>query len=449
MFGLSIGFIRKAAACAAATVAAVFGQPAYAQSDSDSAMLKVLVSRGVLTEQEAADIAKSSAEIPVVRSAEKSVFSIKGGIQVQHAYIDSNIHSGANEGKHARVNGFMMRRVITTFKADVEDNYGALVSLDFILPHHTSNIYMYKNIDSKYAKGQLRFGYIKPNFCLEEYTSAFNQYCPERSLATNYFTGSTVDTTEFSYRHSNYRKIDIGGFMTGAYWYGKSQSVKGLDYSFAVTNSENYEYGISNLTKNGQHNAPDIWAGVVYSKKFDDKLLKFGLNGMYGEDGNKAYDAASVPFFASRVFGFNPFLHFEARNFKTTFEFLVAHIEKGCRDSATDFSDNTPLGLNYAVEYLFDTDWGKIGPVFRYAYLDTDGRGTMVSDGLRKAKNPVSKAFDKANSFYIGANWYIIGNSLKVQLGYEFARLWGKVYGNSTDESLFSNSVRTEIQILY
>ncbi len=50
MFGLLIGFIRKTAACAAVSAVALFGQSVYAQSDSDSTMLKVLVSRGVLTE---------------------------------------------------------------------------------------------------------------------------------------------------------------------------------------------------------------------------------------------------------------------------------------------------------------------------------------------------------------------------------------------------------------
>jgi hypothetical protein len=57
----------------------------------------------------------------------------------------------------------------------------------------------------------------------------------------------------------------------------------------------------------------------------------------------------------------------------------------------------------------------KFEAVFRYSYVDSDGRGITLSDGIRSA--PSGGKMDKLSEFYLGANYYIKGQDLKFQLG--------------------------------
>ena len=100
------------------------------------------------------------------------------------------------------------------------------------------------------------------------------------------------------------------------------------------------------------------------------------------------------------------------------------------------------------VEYKFDIgEFGKIGPAFRFSYLDTDGRGVSPSDVIRQSVNVSGDTpYLRVKSFYFGLNWYIRGDNLKVQSGYEYAHFDGGVGGA---HGLDVNWFRTQVQVLF
>ncbi len=398
-------------------------------------MLEILTSRGILTQAEASGIAKEMSAIPVAYS-QKSIWRFSAKLQFQHVYMVSNLTSGVASDSSHEQNGFIPRRVITTFNADYDNGWGGQLSFDFILPHNMSITYLYKNIDTNYVTGQFRMGYVKSNFCQEENQSPFQLYCTERSIATYYWGGPRND-----------RRLGFGSFYTGCFWLGKSQSIKDLNYGFGVTNSENYQLGISSLNGGGTDNAPNLWANVYYVVKFEDKSkLTLGLNTGYGDQANKN------PPEATSIWGANPYLRYEANDYRCAAEFLISGVEEG-RVVAGKYEDAVPFGLNLMGEYIFDIPVGRLGFALRYTYLNTDGRGVTAADGLRKCvdlKDPSGNklVFKEAQGFYGGLNWYIMGNSLKLQLGYEFSQFWGSV-NSAPARKLDVSSLRTEIQMLF
>ena len=110
--------------------------------------------------------------------------------------------------------------------------------------------------------------------------------------------------------------------------------------------------------------------------------------------------------------------------------------------------DATPMGVNVGIEYKFDIgEFGAIAPTVRYSWIDTDGRGIKVSDGVRNAYGETS--FDRGQSIYAGLNWYINGNALKFQIGYEYAKLEGSPTDSSAVQSAVANAVRAQMQVLF
>lgn len=408
-----------------------------AAATSDVELLRVLEERGVLTSQERLDIAKETAKIPVA-VVEEGTLKISGGVQMQYAYLINDGRSGLDAEEFVYKNGFIPRRVIFTFRKEMQGDWGAHMSFDMILPHCMSNVYIFKNVDNNTLTGQARIGYIKPNMCVEEYTSAFKLFCIERSLATNYWTGT--------YGKAD-RKLGIGGFMTGAYWYGKSQSVKGFEYFVGISNSQNYELDILDLVNSGGDNSPDFWFSISQSFSFDWAKVKCGLNTAYGDNANKLNRNS-----AEGIWAANPYIQIDAADWKILAEFLSAGVEDGKRYASGEYAYALPIGLNFMAEYAFDIGVGKLAPVFRYSYLNTDGRGVSVGDALRRAPDVVStRVFNEAQGFYFGLNWYISGHNIKVQVGYEFTQFSGvpAQRSGSADNVVDAETIRTELQILF
>ena len=401
---------------------------------SERLLLDTLIQRGAISETDGANIAKSTAEIPVVVSDKSSSVKISAKMQTQYLHIDTSNDDGISSAS-TDVNKFLIRRMILTFDADNKDDWGAKLSFDFVLENKVSITYIWHSIDNDFIKGEFRFGYLKPNFCYEENMSPFKLYCVERSIATYYWGGPR-----------NSRRLGFGSFMTGAYWYGNSRSIKGLEYSLAVTNSENYQLG-SDTISGGKNNAPNLWLSCAYLLNLNRSAkTKFGLNLGYGADANKESSGD-----ASAIIGVNPYATFDWGNLRSAAEFLLSSVDGGNK-SVSGSREALPMGLNFLIEYKFEIgDFGQIAPVFRYTWLDTDGHGINPSDGLRKCLN-ISKdlPYRRAQGFYFGLNWYLIQDTLKVQAGYEFSQFEGSIGTfTSSSHSLNANSARAQIQILF
>lgn len=438
MLTFDIPFRRLfAAAVSIFFCAAGLSKVALAQ-DGDMDMLRALERKGILTAQEASDIAKEYSKVPVVVSEKNRMFSISGCLQFQYAHLATDGRSGIASDDYICKSGFMPRRVIATFKADMENGWGAQASFDIILPHCMSSTFIYKKIDNAYLDGQMKAGYFKPNMCVEEYTAATKLTCISRSLATNYWTGT--------YGGAN-RKLGFGGFMTACCWYGKSRQINGLDYAFGLSNSQNYELDMFDMVDDGGDNCPDFWFSASQTFSFDFGTVKVGLNGGYGPEANKLN-----PMNASAMWAVNPYLQVKGKNWNLLAEFLSAGIEDGKKMADGKYNYAMPIGLNFIFEYLFETQFGKIGPVFRYAYLNTDGRGTTIGESLRRAPDAsMTRVFRNAQAFYLGVNWYLRGDDLKVQFCYEFGQFSGAP-SNAPENDLQvedAQTFRVQIQMLF
>ena len=284
-----------------------------------------------------------------------------------------------------------------------------------------------KKVDWDSLQGKLILGYQKINFGLEENTSSSKLLTVERSLATRYFTEGV-----------NGRRLGLGGRHTGVFWAGKIPQVKGLEYGVSVTNS--YNNSPTKLAGNADNNLL-YGASVSYKTNIEDVSLKVGTNFAYTNGMNVNNNAAHC-----EVMGVNPYLTASYLGLTAYADFMLAQVQNG-RNSYSE--DATPMGANVAAEYKFDIgDFGKLAPVARYSWLDTDGRGVKMSDGIRNAN--ANTTFASGQSIYVGLNWYINGDALKFQLGYEWAQLDGVQSGRTAvAQHSEANAVRAQMQVLF
>ena len=118
------------------------------------------------------------------------------------------------------------------------------------------------------------------------------------------------------------------------------------------------------------------------------------------------------------------------------FGFLAEYLESEVEDGVAAGTDANPWGgLLEATYYATD----KLQFVGRYSYTNSDRRGIKVSDGVRSA--PASFTGNNLTEYYLGLNYYVIGNDLKFQVGY----VHGWVEKNGTEEA--SDGIRSQIAV--
>ncbi len=115
-------------------------------------------------------------------------------------------------------------------------------------------------------------------------------------------------------------------------------------------------------------------------------------------------------------------------------EFIGASVEHG----ATGGVDASPFGVNLTGAYRYQ----DLEPVVRFSYLDTDGRGLSNSDVWRSSpSNGVT--YDKAWTVFLGANYYLSQDSIKVSAGYEYADFSDSLTGT---KDVNGNGFRVQLQ---
>ncbi len=400
----------------------------------DKETLNLLVSKGIISQAEADKVGKNAAL--VVTSKEKDVkkLTFSGRIQEQFQWISTE---PANAPHPSSQMGFQMRRLYFGVSADLGSGFSGTLTADFSKTgtngaDYLAEAFISKKLDLDHLKGTADFGYKKVQFGYEENTSSSKLLTIERSMATRYFVESQKSGTG--------RNLGFGSRYAGAFWQGKIAEVEGLEYGLAVTNSQNYTIKPATTGAAGTaDNNLNAWANISYAGKIDDVSFKVGVNGGWGPSANIV---ATNNY--GDILGVNPYLQINWLGLSVWSDFLLASVEKG-RANGTRA---TPLGLNVGAEYLFEMDTlGKIGPSIRYAWLDTDGRGTRIGDGMSGAPN--AGDFNGAQSLFIGANWYIMGNNLKFQAGYEWAQYSGKVATLSYQGVTDAHAMRMQIQVLF
>ena len=412
--------------------AALLSLAALYSNAQDKATLDLLVSKGVITKEEASKLSKDNVKI-VAKDKNVKGIKITGRVQTQYENINVEGFGAAGTSHATSKNDFIMRRLFLGAEANLGSGWSGTVVADFGRSgddkNYLENAYITKAIDWELLHGKLDIGYKKVNFGFEENTSASKLLSVERSLATRYWTEG-----------NNGRRLGFGARHTGIFWNGKIDEIEGLEYGAAVTSPYN-----DNPTEipSSADNTLAYWANVAYSGSIEEDIsFKIGVNFGYSPD------TTSTNVSGGSVWGLNPYVTANLYGFNIWGEFLISGIENG---DITRTEDATPMGVNVGIEYRFDIgEWGKIGPTVRYSWLDTDGRGVSVSDGIRNANNaPGYSSFYAAQSVYAGVNWYIMDDSVKFQLGYEWAQFNGTPSNKSASNFAESNTVRAQMQILF
>jgi len=479
----------------------------------DKATLDLLVQKGIISQADEDNVAKSTA-VPIVtsRSATAQKISLEGLIQFQYDDLTANDKSGLPAP--VSTNQMYFRRVMLGMKADLGNNWGGEIMMDFAatqiadqpksglspqaFPTTASTVggqqgiqYISQNMFDKIAitkaipgYGTAEAGYDKTNFIQEELTSTAELPAIERSAATRYFD-------EYYGSQTAYR-LAFAQRRTGLFWNGVVPGVPGtLYYSAALTNGIQSQINFTNV---GGLNGIGAWTGAGYKNSVAGLNYDFGMNLGYSGDGNSQNNISSTSVTADHVqvasrnptYGYNPYIKLAYGNFTLLTEFFQARYTNG-RSTIPFTTTNltspgitsaaAPFGLNVIPVYKITPD---LDAVFRFTYLNTDGRGTdqngIFWNGPNDNTNSVSGTtgnvtipaggsaygplFNNVMAFYLGFN-YKVSAGVRFSAGYEIAELWNRqTYvatgpGVSNGTSTFNGPrtdmgmIRARLQILF
>ena len=411
---------------------------AIAANAQDKALLETLVKKGMLTQQEAAQIAKESVTVTPATKSTKSI-KIFGGAQGWYTWGQDSVKSGAiytNNPKQS--SGFTLRYVKLGVEADVGGGWSATVVTDFgsegASRNYLDKVVASKKIDLDYLNGTLQLGLRKANMGYEQNMCDFGQLAIERSVATQFFTNGAALLDQAS-GVSAYK--NFGGRTIGVFWDGNITQVDGLYYSAAITSglTETTDKFISNSQSSS---TLSFYAAMGYKNvaEINGESLAYdlGMNFGYAPRGMYAHGGTQ-----GSVWGINPYATASWKGLTVIAEFFLQQFEDYALNNGIG---RTPLGANVTVAYKMDIgEWGAIEPVARWSYVNGNGAG-IASDYLESYS-------DQAMTGYIGVNWYAMA-SVKTSLGYEFGYFDQLVaYGVPSAERLYSNCVRAQVQVLF
>ena len=400
---------------------------------SEKQQLDSYVKCGILTPSEASQISRSMANV-VPKREDTRKLRLSSRMQLQYEWTDSSLVSGRGTNSNSGASSFLARRIFIQADADLGGGWTAQFGLDLARTQANCFLidnYVAKSIESEYIDGTLYLGYMKPQFIYEEVISSFELSAIESSPATMFWSGSASAT-----------RLGVGNRYAGVRWNGNVRQIPGLAYILSVTNSYQLSPtdGRSPSTKLID-NSLAYWFSASYTMKGKENpwKLKIGAYSMYSSSANRDNNSA--------IYSINPYVAGNWGNFNFWAEYIGSVVADGRVSAAGNREQCSPYGINFCVEYLFDTEeYGKIGPVFRYCWLDTDGRGITISDAVRQAPN-VGTPFDHVKDFYAGINWYLNGNDLKIQLGYEYSQFSGSIPQSQATGCAEAHAFRIQFQL--
>lgn len=399
-----------------------------AANAQDKALLETLVKKGMLTQQEAAQIAKDSVAVTPATKSTKSI-KIFGGAQGWYSWGKNSVKSGSET--FGQQNGFTLRYVKLGIEADVGGGWSAEVVTDFGMEGASKNyldkVVASKKIDLDYINGTLQLGLRKVNMGYEQNMDDFGQLAVERSVATYFFT--------------RYDGKNFGSRTVGVFWDGNITQVDGLYYGAAVTSGVS-EGGVDNyITEAQDSSALSFWANMGYKNVADVKgeTLSYDIGVNFGYAPQGMNDDIRYTKKGS-VWGINPYATLNWRGLTLIGEFFLQQAED--YTPRRNGVGRTPMGANFTAAYKMDIgEWGAIEPVFRGSYVSTNGMGLRSAYSGDDLEN-----VNQAMTFYGGVNWYAT-TAVKTSLGYEFA--YYDQGDASSVERVYGNTVWAQVQVLF
>jgi phosphate-selective porin len=405
-----------------ATTAALMGAGAAMAQDS-GALIEALVRKGILNDQEAEDIrvelSRDAAQPPAIATGGSTYTTrlrVSGRIQGQFAGLSTEVENGADP---ASTNHFFMRRVYLTARADLGADWNANITYDF-----AGDFFDAAWIQWKREATTVDLGLRKVNLGYEERTSSGSLKAIERSAPTRYFV-----------EENNGRRLGGGSYRIGVF----ADSRKGnFFYGGAITNPERtVSSNIAGSAGNNSVNQLAYWgnAGFNGTTAHGTWLVGAGV-GLLPDQGGKA---SATPFgvgTGNDLKVYTIYTDITAGKFTFAAEYLGSDVEQGVSPT----QDANPWGFWIQPSLMINP---KLELVGRYSYLDSDGRGVNLSDGVRSS--PSGGTMDKLTEIYLGANYYILGNDLKFQLGYVYGRSKDTITGGTA--SAETQGVRSQFQL--
>jgi hypothetical protein len=375
---------------------------AFAQDSGP--LLDLLVKKGIVNDQEAenlrAELARdsSTAVVSTISGGKSTVgLSITGRLQVQYAGLGTQIDG--QSANPVSTEHFFLRRIYLGTKATLGNGWTGNFNYDFAGSTFDAAFIEWRKDDTL----AIDVGFRKVPFGLEEwYTSSGSLKAIERSPATRYFVEG-----------NNGRRLGAGSYRTGVYVGGKLPM--GLFYNVAVTNPERDESsaGVASSGTNANNNL-SYWANLGYTAKLDTSWT-YTLSSSVGYLPDQGGPSNTGLGKGDNLTVYNAFVDVTNGALDVQAEYFGSDNQHGV--SATQNSKGNAFSLQSS--YLF----GTIEPVARYTYVNSDHRGVNLSDGIRSA--PGGGTMNKMTELFLGGNYYIRGNDVKLQAGY--------IYGESKD----------------
>ncbi|MCU0791291.1 MAG: OprO/OprP family phosphate-selective porin [Opitutaceae bacterium] len=374
-------------------------------------LLDLLERKGVLTAEEAAGLA-TPAPPPAVFPLGKNVskLSIGGRIQVQFASLSGEVDSADDPATQTH---FLLRRVYLSTRAELGPDWRVNVTYNF-----ANSLFDVAAVQWLRPDYSVDIGYRPVNFGREQRISSGALKAIERSTATRYFVES-----------NNGNRLGAGNYHVGVFAEGKTERAY---WSAAVTNPEQpATLAAAAATGSGANNRLAAWIEGGLLRSTDRSSLRLGTGaGWLPEQGGR------TPGTGEDLFVGNVHLDYAAGAFALLAEVFGSHHPGG----AVDGSDTRALGAFVQPSWRFDK---RFEGVFRIGYLDTDGRGMRMADGIPGA--PVLPATDRLWDGYLGATWYIQGNDLKFQAGLIYAR--GEDAPDGSEAETETVGLRSQFQV--
>lgn len=399
----------SAAFCAASSFAA-----------SNDALLDLLVKKGVLTDTEATAVAAElKEEQPVfVKAKGKAVKDIKltGRIHAQYDAISNDDDTKSSQ------NGFYLRRLYLGAETKfANDWYGKLI-VNFGGDEESVSVDK-ALIGWKYnPAANFEFGYTKVPFGLYETTSSSKIKTVERPIANRLFAES--DGLQLAARNAG---VFLNGDIAG-----------GFSYSAAVVSNDP-----SNSFSDNQDDDGSDTNGLGFFGRLEWKNDNFlvGVDLAHKQDGAKNLDSGAgwMPNSGDiNAYGVHAVYTYEG--FRLSSEFLGGTIQNANSQAGSAGDDVDVYGFTIIPSYKINDKWEVVAS---YSMVDSDGANIIDATDLVRRSNSGDE-YDEGESYYIGFNYYIIGNDLKLSGGYEFA-----TFEDTSGDQIDIDALRLRLQLLF
>jgi polyhydroxyalkanoate synthesis regulator phasin len=402
------------------------GTASMAVAQDSGALLDVLVKKGVITDQEAEDIrvdlVKDSPIVVLPGAKAVNAITLKGRIQSQFVSLATDIDNTAADP--AAVQHFFLRRVYLGVKAKLAGDFTANINYDFA--GSTFDEAFIRWDGNEWLSTDI--GFRKAPIGLEEWgTSSGKLKSIERSPITRYMVEG-----------NNGRRLGAGSYRQGVYVGRDAKS--GFTYTAAITNAERDESATgASGTGSSANNSMAYWLNAGYAGKVGSSAYKVGASyGMLPDQGGQSSTNLGKGFDLDvySVYG-----SLDVGSFSLIAEYWGSNVDRGAIKANTDAS---PSGFYIQPSYKF-TD--TLEGVVRYTYVDSDGRGVSLSDGVRSAAS--GGTMDKMEEWYVGGNWYIKGDDVKFQVGYIFAESKDNATTGASGPKANAQGLRAQMQVQF